>query len=275
MSDLPELTFLLGPQTFMSLALNNFVRTNRPFFAQSLNLLPSRIASPILRRASDARPEKERVEEFEKSAANRPAFYSSVNFFGPPHAALLGGEMFPSAETMLAGLASVSANARIILCIDSLPTFFLSARSDVLESRVRRTPWELLYELSWADLIREVVETLPAAEFLVLTPNGTMRAPQTLLRCLFGPQSENAPGADVFLKTQITETGHAVLARVAESGPPGDGTLAEIYASFARRPGLNDMNERLGIDKTTSILLAQRFEEDLEEMRSFDRTEVI
>ena len=55
MTDLPKLTILLGPQTRMAFALNAHIRENRPYLTgKGMTVLPSRLASPLVRRALDA-----------------------------------------------------------------------------------------------------------------------------------------------------------------------------------------------------------------------------
>lgn len=275
MSDLPELTLILGPHTVTSLALNAHIRENRAYFSSiGITALASRAASPILRRASDARPDSERIADFEEATKNRPAILSAVNFFGPPQAALLNQEMFPDAETKLAGLGGVIRKARIIVAADSLAPFFMTANNDLLEARVRNAGWEALYELSWADLVREVSEAIPEADILVVTARGAGRVADSFLDRIFGEEARQAPARYAFFRHLITETGHAVLDRLLTSNAPSEDMLAEIYASFSVRPSAEDVAERLGIDKTTRILLDQRFEEDLAEIGDFPRTEV-
>lgn len=271
-----DLTILLGPQTTAGQALNTVIRENRHRLSDAgLSTFPARLATPLLRRAYDERPHDVRIKEFETSTQRRPAFLSAVNFLGPPHAGLAQSELFPDAELALAGLAEVAPKARLIMAIDPLPAFFLAAGSSALEARVQSTPWEILYELSWADLIRAVTDTLPEAKLLILTTRGVGETHGTVLQRLFGEYASHIAPPTGLLRYLITETGRAVLDRLEAQSAPDANTLEEIYASFAltAQPAL--VSEKLGIDKVTGLLLDQRFEEDLDAIRAMPRVEVI
>ena len=276
MPNLPQLTIILGPQTRAAFALNALIRENRQHLAgKGISAIPSRLASPILRRAVDDRPEAERFAELDESTKPRPAILAAINTFGPPQAGMMRNELFPDAEVKLAGLGKVTKGARIILAIDPLPAFFLAAESTVLEERVRQTPWEVLFEVSWFDLVREIVEVLPDADFLVLSSQGVGRDPPALIEHIFGDTAKDLPNPHVLLHQLISETGHAVLDRILARGTPDGATLSDLYKSFAILPTPHDVKERLGIDRVTGILLQQRFEEDLEQIRALPRVEVM
>ena len=161
------------------------------------------------------------------------------------------------------------------MAIEPLPAFFLAAPSDPLEDRVRKTPWEVLYELSWFELLTELVELLPAASFMVLNGARDTLDVADISRRLLGDESANLPQPHILLRHLISDTGHAVLDRMVERGTPDPETLADLYQSFALRPKRQDLRERLGMDKTTGILLEQRFDEDLEKIAKLPRVEVI
>ena len=276
MSDLPPLTILLGPHTGLSLGLNTIVRTERAaLVAAGLDAMPSRIASPMLRRCLNDRPAEERAAEFAKATANRPVFLSALNFFGPPQAGMLQREMFPNVEKSLAALAEIAPRARLVMCVDALPALFLAAGSEPLEARVLRTPWEVLYELSWAELAQEIKVALPDAELIVLTPESSGRNARTTLHRLFGTAAMTMSDPNALLRSVITETGHAVLDRLVAEGDASDAMLAELHASFARRPTQMECNQRLGIDKVTFALLEQRFAEDLAAIHALPGTRVL
>ncbi len=276
MPDLPEVTIILGPQTTASLALNAHLRQNRhDLKSNGITVLPSRIASPLMRRAVDERPEAERMEEFKAKTMPRPVILSAVELLGRPQAGLAKGELFPDAEMGLAGMATIARDARVVFAIDPLPTFFLAAGSDVLEERVRTTPWEVLYELSWHELLAELVDLLPDADFLVLTGQGVAAAPAQTLARFQGDDPSNLTAPYSMLRQLISETGHAVLDRMLERGPPDADMLADLCKSFALTPAKEDIRDRLGLDKVTNILLQQRFEEDLEQIATLPRVELI
>ena len=276
MASLPQLTIILGPQTRAALALNALIRENRQHLAsKGMTVLPSRLASPMLRRAIDDRPEAERFAELDESTKPRPAILSAINMFGPPQAGMMRNELFPDAEVKLAGLGKIAKGARIVLAIDPLPAFFLAADSTPLEERVRQTAWEVLFEVSWFDLVREIVEVLPDADFLVVTGKGVGRNPSTLVATIFGDEAKQLPNPHALLRNLISETGHAVLERILSRGAPEEATLAELYQSFALLPSKEDMRDRLGIDRVTGILLQQRFDEDIEKIKALPRVEVM
>lgn len=276
MDGLPTLTLLLGPQTIVSLALNALAREYRHAFVEKgMTVMPSRVASPLIRRCLDDRPLAERQADLAADLPRKPALLSAVNFFGPPEAGLVKREIFPDAEVKLAGLAELAPRARVVLAVDPLHEFFLAAGSEALEGRVRRTSWEDLYELSWADLVREVIEMLPDSPILVLTGKGTGGASGEVLTRLFGDAASALPETQPFIRHLVTETGQAVLGRMCERGGPDPAMLAELHTSFAQRPTREDIAERLGIEKVTRTLLDQRFDEDLAALRAMPAVEVI
>lgn len=275
MTTLPELTVLLGPQTQVALAMNAHLRENRLYLSKhGITALPSRLASPILRASVGERPAEERLAQFAENTTPRPAILSAINMFGPPEAGLLRGELFPDAELKFAGLAPIVGSARVVIFVDVLPAFFLAAKSEALEDRVRRTFWEVLYELGWFELLSELVEFLPDAQFTVVSGKIPGEDLARLAEVLIGPESESLPSPFAFLQNLITETGRAVLARILQRGAPDAATIADLYTSFARRPTPDDMRDRLGIDKLTGILLDQRFEEDIEKISALPRVTV-
>ena len=233
------------------------------------------LATHLVRRAIDARSEAERLAEFNAKTAPRPVILSAINMFGRPQAGLAKGELFPDAEVTLAGLAPIVRNGRVVLAIDPLPAFFLAAGAGPLEERVRQTAWEVLYELSWFELLSELVTLLPDASFLVLTGAGVGKDPQATMDTLLGKWARDLPHPFVMLKHLISETGHAVLDRMLTRGEPDPNTLADLYQSFAVAPTKDDLRERLGIDDVTNVLLQQRFDEDLARLSELSRVEVI
>ncbi|MEM7631039.1 MAG: hypothetical protein AAF227_03330, partial [Pseudomonadota bacterium] len=139
---------------------------------------------------------------------------------------------------------------------------------------VRRTPWEMLYELSWHELLSELVELLPDASFLVLSGQRVGAKLPELEARLVGAINEPLPSPHALLRHLITETGVAVLDRMLANEAPDAATLLDLYGSFAQASTLQERRERLGIDKVTGILLDQRFEEDLAAIETLPRVEV-
>lgn len=276
MSEVPELTILLGPVTGVSTSLNWLVRKYSGALEDAgLVAYASRFASPMLRRHLNEKPAEARALAFHEETAKRPAFLAALNFLGSPHTGLKAGEIFPNAEVSIAGLTAIAANARLVMTIDTLPAFFLAAGSDALETRVRRTRWEVLYELSWADLAREVKEAVPDCDLVVLTPDGAAVGGPHVLRQLFGNAADVFPDGYALLRAQLAETGQAVLDRLIKGGEPSTEMLDDLLRSFAIRPTKDDLNNRLGLDKVTATLLDQRFAEDVEAICALPGTQVI
>lgn len=279
MPDLPALTLFLGPQTRLGLALNALVRVRRGMLEQAgVTAIPSRLATPAVRQALDAaRPVGERREALNGPFDGKPRLLSAVNIFGPPRAAFSNGELFPDVEAALAGLAEVTGTTapRIVLTLDRLANFILAANSAPLAARVKATPWEVLYELSWADLVAEIRVFLPDSEILVLTPHGAAVSSQIVLGALFGDAAAVLPDAHALLRASLNTTGHAVLDRMQAQDTGDPGILEELYTSFAETPDPAMIEAVLGIDKVTAALLDQRFEDDLRTIAALDRVRVI
>ncbi|NNE78978.1 MAG: hypothetical protein HKN18_01790 [Silicimonas sp.] len=270
-----ELTLIIGPQSRLALDLNALVRTHRQALGKAgLKALPSRVASPFLRRCLDpGEPLNDRQVAFRRETAT-PTVMSAVNLLGPPQAGLHGREMFPDAERLLFGLGQIAKTARIVILPDSLPRFFMASGSDTLEARVRETSWETLYDLSWADLVREIRQALPDADLFVLTPDGAVIQSETVLELVFGGAAKVLDPLGL-LRARLSETGIAVLDRMLETGAPNAKNLEEIYLSFARHPSVIEVQTLLGIEKITQTLLDQRFADDLDAIRTLPGTKVI
>ncbi len=273
--DPPSLTIVIGPQSSHGLSMNALIRTQRQRLAKAgLTALPSRIASPLIRRNLDLHlSASERVTDFARATTPRPALLSAVNLLGPPETALHRGELFPDAATGLSGLGDLVGAAHLIMMPEPLPDFLLAAGSEVLEARARRTVWETLYELSWADLAREIVEAVPEATLTVLTPRGTATRPREVLDRVFGSASSALPDLYSLTRAAMTETGVAVLDRMLFEGTPPP--LDELHTAFRRRSDRADVAARLGIDKVTGILLEQRFAEDLDAIAALPNTLIV
>ena len=134
-----DLTLIIGPQTSLALDLNAIIRTRRSDLAAAgVRALPSRVASPFLRRCLDAyQPLEDRRTEFLGETYGTTVL-SAVNFLGPPQAGLHRREMFPDAEGALRGLVEIAEGAKIVLIPDTLSQFFLAAGSEPLEAPLPR-----------------------------------------------------------------------------------------------------------------------------------------
>ena len=271
-----NLTLLLGPQTRLALAINALVRQQRVALSEGgMRSLPARLAQPLVRKHLESSDTLDaRREAFAEDIEGR-TFLSTISFLGAPPLSLGERELMPDAERWLAALGDLSPKSHIVLAIDRLPVFFMAAKSAPLERRVRTTPWEVLYELSWSDLIDEILVALPDCKLSVLTPDlAAVRSPETL-ELLFGEAAEGLPDPYALLRAMISTTGHAVLDRVLEKGKPAITTLEELHSAFDKKASPEVTYERLGMDKLTQTLLNQRFEEDLEAIGSMAGIEVL
>ncbi len=271
-----NLTLLVGPQCRLALAVNAIVRQQRAtLLAAGLRALPARLAQPLVRRNLDQNePLDARREAFSEDTEG-PIFLSAVSFLGGPATSIGKRELLPEAEHWLAALGELSPRSHIVLSIDRLPAFFMASGFAQLERRVRATPWELLFELSWADLVDEILVALPDCRLSVLTPElAAVRSPETL-KLLFGDAAESLPDPYALMRAMISETGHVVLDRVLAEGRPKIATLEELRTSFGLEPQIEEVEKRLGIDKLTQVLLDQRFQEDLEAISEMQGIEVL
>lgn len=272
----PDLTLFLGPQTQHGLAINSVVREYRAaMIGAGLAAHPTRIASPALRRVADPTDAPEaRREAFRTLKGENAAFYSALNFLGDLPKSFRGPAIFPDAAIATLGEAAAGADLRIVLTPDALPDVFVSAGSDALDSQVRATPWEVLFELSWAELAAGLRQAVPQAEMLVLTHGGVALGGADLQARLFGAAAKSLPPYS-FLRSTLNTTGQAVLGRIDAEKGPEPRMAAELYGSFADRAGPQVCRERLGLDRLTVKLLKQRYDEDIAAIASMDRVEVI
>lgn len=271
-----NLTLLIGPQCRLALAINAIVRQQRAALLNAgTRAMPARLAQPLIRRNLDqGEPLDARREAFSEDTEG-PTFLSAVSFLGGPSSCLGERELLPEAEHWLAALGELSPSSHIVLTIDRLPAFFMASGVAKLERRVRAAPWELLYELSWADLVDEILVALPDCRLSILTPElAAVRSPETL-KLLFGDAAEALPDPYVLMRSMISETGQVVLDRVLAEGKPKIATLEELRTSFGLEPQIEEIHERLGIDKLTQVLLDQRFQEDLEAISKMAGVEVL
>lgn len=271
-----NLTLLLGPQCRLALGINKIVRQQGGALkAAGVRALPARLAQPLIRRNLDtSEPLDTRLKAFSADTEG-PTFLSAISFLGTPPVSLGERELLPEAERWLAALGELSPRSHIVLTIDRMPAFFMAPRSAPLERRVRATPWEVLYELSWSDLIDEILVALPDCRLSILTPElAAVRSPETL-KLLFGDAAAELPDPYALMRAMISETGCVVLDRVLAEGKPKIATLEELRKSFGLEPKQEDVHERLGIDKLTQVLLEQRFQEDMDAIGEMTGIEVL
>ena len=169
-----DLTLILGPQSTGALHLNTFVRHAGAKLAKlGLRALPTRSASPLLRRLMDSeRPFRERRADFDRETVPRPAVLAALNVFGAPEAAYAKRAFFPKVDAVLGPVRKIAGPCTVVLGVEPLHHLFLASGSDRLEARVRAAGWEELYELGWADLARSVSDNMEGCRILVLTPRG-------------------------------------------------------------------------------------------------------
>lgn len=273
----PGLTLFVGPQSGHALAINLAVRNHRPAMIRAgLAAYPTRLASPALRGLADPnRTLGERRDAFLALSGEVPSFYSALNFLGSPNKGFRNSELFPEAAIQLGLLAEVAGEAsfRVILAPDALPDLFLAVESEAINEQIRDASWEQLFEVSWAELVAEIREALPASEVIVLTHAGVALGGAALAARLFGPASDVVEPR-FFLREALSVTGQAVIDRMGE-GTPTDEVARDLYRSFARRVDDGACREALDMDRLTRKLLLQRFDEDLVDIAAMDRVEVI
>ena len=273
---LPPVTFLVGPYTRAMLALNGAIRAGRaPLAAAGLGALPSRAASPIARAlAMGEGPVTAREDAFAASMEQvgegaRPVLLSALNALGAPVQALSGRELFPEAGAFFAGLAAtIHRSARIVVGIEPLPQFFATAGTGALAKRVSKTPWEVFYELSWAELLRDIAALCPETELLVVTPEACVCRPASVTATLFGEASGPVDPRGL-RAAHLTPEGQAAAERFDEAGAE-EGVLADILSRLGNGPAPDVLKARFGIDPLTATLLDQRFAEDVTEIAGID-----
>lgn len=272
-----DLTLLFGPQSKGAMTLNDYARRfSRPLAQYGMHAIPTRFASPLLRRCQNSElPIEDREAEFDKATTQQPVILAGVNVFGPAEAMLSEGEFLPNVLPGLRQLGEIVGACQIVMAIDPLPHLFSAPATQRLAARVRPIGWEALFEMGWTEVFSAISDTMPEADILILTSRGMALQSKDVLRRLFGTKGPPAEDPYWLLRQAVSGTGHAVLDRVLKDGSMTLETLEEFYASFAVKPDPNDMEARLGIEKITTTLMAQRFEEDLEAIAKLPRTEII
>lgn len=262
---LPDLTILIGPYTRLSRAINATIRAGRgPLRSVGVAAFPTRIASPSARAlALDEAPADVRRATFQtRLGAEGPFLLAALNFLGAPSRSLHKRELFPHMASVCLGLAkSWDASLRLVLAVEPLDLFFASVGSDALAKRVRATPWEALYEVSWADLAGDIAAATPQAELCVITPETALCRSEQLARTVFGSASE-AIDPKAWQDAHLSEEGKAAVAQLADTSPT-EGMMLELGEALGNTPTAEEIEMRFGIDRLTQTLLRQRFEEDL------------
>lgn len=272
-----DLTLIFGPQSTGALHLNTFIRhAGSGLTKLGLRALPTRSASPLMRRLMDSeRPFRERRADFDRETVPRPAVLAALNLFGPPDAAYAKRAFFPNFDATLGPIRKITGPSTVVLVVEPLHHLFLASGSERLEARVRTAGWETLYELGWADLVRSVSDKMEGCTILVLTPRGMALRSREVLERLFGDQVSTITDPYWLFRQSVSETGGAVLDRMLGSGTPDAAMLEDMYTSFALSPSPDVVEQRLGIEKITAMLLEQRFAEDLDAIAGLPRTEII
>ena len=256
------LTILIGPYTRLSLALNSSVRAVRG--VPGLVAMPTRTASPLMRAlALGEEPVETRLATFQAALGDvRPAILSALSFLGAPSAAIAKRELFPDMAALCLGLSKAfDAPPRLVLAVEPLDQFFCSIGSDPLARRVSSTPWEVLYEVSWADLAGDIVAAIPGVELAVIRPETALCRPVQLAETLFG-EAAGRVDPEAWRAAHLSPAGQAALAQM-DVARQSESTLIALGQELGT--GLDDatLEARFGIDPLTRTLLAQRFEEDL------------
>lgn len=270
-----DLTLFLGPNTALGNVLNAIVRVSRGVLPEAgFRAYPNRLAMPLIQKCRDTSQSVDlRIKALEDAAGGMPMFLSAPSFFGWPKDVFTGEALLPAAGQKLQPLKALGLRPRIILSIDSLPGLLAAHTMESIRPRGRNTGWDTLYELSWGPAIVEIANTLPDTEITVLTHRtSAIRSPDTL-SILFGPACTALPDAHQVLRMVLNQTGKAVMSRMEDTGLSPK-VSEELYESFGVFPRPGEGNEALGFDKTTSILLAQRFQEDLAFIRQIPNVRV-
>ncbi len=271
-----SVTLLLGPQTRLGTALNDAMRAGRRSFANAnVHSVLGRITSKIIRGHEGGNDMRSVRRDFGLTT-DGDVIISAISLLGSPAAAFHRNEMFPDAELRLNTARSIFKPfaPKIVLTLEPIHHFFFSTNSQAVFDRITATPWEQLYELSWADLVDEVSATFPASDIVVVAPKSLKRGTAKVVKEVFGPVAAEVDQNEV-LKRHLTLAGSMALDRLVEAKQNKPAHVAELMASFPDLPNANVLRARTGIDPLTSDLLTQRFEEDLKSIKSMPSVRVI
>ncbi len=253
----PDLTLLLGPQTRVGRALNDIIRETRgELEANDLVAYPSRIGDKALRDLQGGHNAAE-IRASLGIGGPKPVLLSATKGLGAPANSFRSRELLPDAEVYLAHWAELigDLDAHVILTLDPLPTFFAEMNHTAANSAVAATPWDALYEVSWADLVTSAINILPGAQLTVLTERGAFVAAETVSPLVFGDAAA----------TVSPDRLRATVLPLDNAGayPSGRAQLSALFARENRAPDDAWLRDVLGMDHVTADLLQDRFAEDL------------
>lgn len=272
-----DLTLLFGPQSKGAMTLNDYVRRHaKPLAKHGVHAVPTRFASPLLRRCQNVElPFEDRKSEFDTATVHPKVVLSGVNVFGPAEAMITKGVFLPDVGPGLRQLGKIAGACRVVLVVDPLPYVFSAPATEKISARVRPIGWEVLFEMGWSGVMSAVSDAMPKADILVLTSKGMAVRSAEVLSRLFGTEGPPVSDPHWLLRQAVSETGHAVLERLLEQGDITPDTLEKFYTSFVVKPTARDIEKRFGIEKITLTLMEQRFQEDLDAIAKMPRTEII
>ena len=276
-----RVTLLLGPQTRLANGLNDAIRNFWDFIAAAgVTAIPNRFAMSTIRAAAaENLSDRERRAILESGLSlndGNPVFLSAIKLLGEPANAYRGRELFADAERRInaAGSGLSGMVSRVVVTIEPLHHFLFSIDSPALHQRLADTRWETLYELSWSDLVSEVCEAFPSSRVCVVTPDAVFGSARTVLSELFGPAGCEIDPAQL-QRPHLTLDGQAALARINATHDPAPDILEQIFAKHRDTPDPVELEARTGIDKLTSVLLDQRFLEDLRELEALPKVRLL
>ncbi len=244
-------TLFVGAPTRLGIALNDFVRLNGAALrAGGVESRPNRLVTPALRAAMGGTDVGVSLDAVMHRPPDMALFLSAIHAMGRPSTAVRKGELFPEAERMLAGAARALAGRvdRVVLAVEPVHFLIMAVGQAEFHERVRGTRWEVLYDVSWADLVVEVKAGFAQAEVVVLTPYAVTDGAGPVLHLLFG-----SPGFGL----------------AAEAA--GEALLSAARVSYEA----DDIKDKTGIDRVTIDLLTQRFNEDMNAMAAMDGVRVM
>lgn len=269
MSDAPlDVTILVGAHTREAAALRSYVVANRATLrargiCASLNRNASRLFAGRLV-APTAEAGRALIAQAGGDGA-KGVFLTYPNAFGPQSAALRDEVLYPEAEARAAALAALfpEDRLRLLWAIAPLDQLFARAKRGLAQA-ARQAPWEMLYELSWADRVEILLDMLPELEIAVLTPEALARRDARVLAAVFGDEA-SPPGA--LARHALDAEGQAAMDRVL---------LPDVAALLARHPADPPRDVyRLGIDRSMVTLFRQRFQEDVARLGAMERVTVL